>query len=121
MCYGFHKRREDFLINGKLLKSPSSFVHVIGGIPISPMNLSTDSRSLKSGDLFLALSGENFDGFKFVETALKKGAVGAICERDGEREEELNKLVEAFPDKFFVLVENSLIYFQELAKIKTQN
>ena len=70
-------------------------------------------RSLKSGELFLALSGENFDGFKFLESALKKGAVGAICERDGEREEELNKLVESFPDKFFVLVENSLIYFQE--------
>jgi UDP-N-acetylmuramoyl-tripeptide--D-alanyl-D-alanine ligase len=42
--------------------------------------LSTDSRTLQSGDLFVALRGENFDGHKFVEQADERGAVGAMVE-----------------------------------------
>ncbi|MDH4154839.1 MAG: Mur ligase domain-containing protein, partial [Nitrospira sp.] len=37
-----------------------------------------DSRSLRSGDLFVAIRGERFDGHDFVKTALVRGAVGAI-------------------------------------------
>ena len=33
--------------------------------------VSTDSRTLKRGDLFVALRGENFDGHKFIEDAAK--------------------------------------------------
>ena len=44
--------------------------------------VSTDSRTLKRGDLFVALRGENFDGHKFVEAAAKAGAAGAIVDLD---------------------------------------
>ncbi|HEX9155418.1 MAG TPA: UDP-N-acetylmuramoyl-tripeptide--D-alanyl-D-alanine ligase [Nitrospira sp.] len=40
--------------------------------------ISTDSRSIRRGDLFVALSGERFDGHEFVPAVLAKGAVGAI-------------------------------------------
>lgn len=40
--------------------------------------VSTDTRSIKPGELFIALIGENFDGHNFIETALQKGACGAI-------------------------------------------
>ncbi len=40
--------------------------------------VSTDSRTVRSGDLFVALSGEKFDGHKFVSRALEKGAVAAM-------------------------------------------
>lgn len=40
--------------------------------------LCTDSREIRSGDLFIALKGERFDGHDFVDAALKKGAVGAL-------------------------------------------
>ncbi len=110
------------MIDSKLLISPSSFIHSIGDIPnLSSMVLSTDSRNLEEGSLFLALAGDNFDGFKFVESALKKGALGVIFEKKEGREEQVKRLAKAFPDRFFVIVENSLIYFQELAKIKTHN
>ena len=33
--------------------------------------ISTDSRTIKPGELFVALRGENFDGHKFVEAAAK--------------------------------------------------
>lgn len=43
---------------------------------------STDTRTLKQGDLFFAVNGENFDGGDYVEEALRNGAVAAVTERN---------------------------------------
>lgn len=40
--------------------------------------VSTDSRKLSPGQLFVALRGENFDAHGFVEQALRNGAAGAV-------------------------------------------
>lgn len=42
--------------------------------------ISTDTRSLQAGQLFLALRGENFDGHDFVEVAISAGAKFAIVD-----------------------------------------
>src|SRR4051794_6683857 len=42
--------------------------------------VSTDSRTIKSGELFIALRGENFDGHDFVEAGAKAGATGALVD-----------------------------------------
>lgn len=42
------------------------------------LRISTDSRHIRKGDLFAAISGEKFDGHDFVHLASKAGAVGAI-------------------------------------------
>src|SRR5438270_11561624 len=47
---------------------------------ISVERVSTDSRTIKKGELFVALRGENFDGHKFVEDVAKSGATGAIVD-----------------------------------------
>ena len=49
--------------------------------------ISTDSRSIRRGDLFVALRGERFDGHQFVPAVLAKGAAGAIV-HDGYQLEE---------------------------------
>jgi len=41
----------------------------------------TDSRTLRPGDLFVALRGPRFDGHAFVADAFRAGAAGAIVER----------------------------------------
>src|SRR5262245_63421039 len=41
-------------------------------------SISTDSRSIRRGDLFVALKGDRFDGHEFVPAVLAKGAAGAI-------------------------------------------
>ncbi|MBX3506854.1 MAG: UDP-N-acetylmuramoylalanyl-D-glutamyl-2,6-diaminopimelate--D-alanyl-D-alanine ligase [Parvibaculum sp.] len=46
--------------------------------------VSIDSRTLEPGDLFVAIMGENSDGHKYVEGALKKGAVAAIVSAPDE-------------------------------------
>ncbi len=40
--------------------------------------LSIDTRKIRSGELFLAIKGEHFDGHSFVSKALEQGAKGLI-------------------------------------------
>lgn len=49
--------------------------------------ISTDSRTVEEGNLFLALSGENFEGHDFVSDALAKGAAGVVVSREIQAEE----------------------------------
>ena len=44
--------------------------------------VSSDSRRVGKGDLFAALSGRNVDGARFVEQAIKRGAVAVLAERE---------------------------------------
>ncbi|MDH5297472.1 MAG: UDP-N-acetylmuramoyl-tripeptide--D-alanyl-D-alanine ligase, partial [Desulfobulbaceae bacterium] len=43
--------------------------------------ISTDSRTIEAGDLFVALAGEQHDGLAFVSEAVKKGAAGIVVAR----------------------------------------
>ena len=45
--------------------------------------LSTDTRAIKKGDIYLALVGDNFNGNEFVADAFSKGAVAAIVSDTG--------------------------------------
>ncbi len=44
-------------------------------------HVTTDSRSLRPGDFFIALRGARFDGHQFVGDVLSRGAAGVIVER----------------------------------------
>ncbi len=49
--------------------------------------IQTDSRTLKPGEVFVALRGDKFDGHKFVPTAIAKGALAAIVDFEYENPE----------------------------------
>lgn len=54
---------------------------VLGAPPVKPQRFSgigTDSRTLEPGALFVALTGERFDGHEFLAQAKERGAVGAV-------------------------------------------
>lgn len=69
-------------------------------------NICTDSRSMKAGDLFLALRGANFDGHQFIAEAAARGAIGAIVERE----------IVALPGEFAVVkVSDALHALQQIA------
>lgn len=42
--------------------------------------ISTDTRTLAEGDLYVALKGENFDGHAFIDAAIEKGAAAILAE-----------------------------------------
>ena len=46
--------------------------------------VSTDTRTLRAGELFVALHGPNFDGHDYLQTAHERGAAGALVEHVGE-------------------------------------
>ena len=72
--------------------------------------VTTDSRSINEGSLFVALRGASFDGNKFVGAALDAGAKFAIADSE-EPLRERPELAERI-----ILVEDSLIALQELAR-----
>ena len=46
------------------------------------MAVSTDSRAIAAGDLFIALRGERYDAHEFVPQVAAAGAAGAIVAAD---------------------------------------
>ncbi len=44
--------------------------------------VSTDTRSLKKGELYIALKGNNFDGHDFISIAQTKGACAVVCSKN---------------------------------------
>ena len=52
---------------------------------VSFMRVSTDSRKLAAGDLFVALRGDNHDGHQFLPDIAQRGACGAVVEKRNEQ------------------------------------
>ncbi|MBA4312295.1 MAG: UDP-N-acetylmuramoyl-tripeptide--D-alanyl-D-alanine ligase [Chlorobiaceae bacterium] len=71
--------------------------------------VSTDSRTLKSGELFFALRGEKFDGHHFIVDAFNAGAACAVVDTFADRREYLNKPV--------LVVKDSIKSFGSLASL----
>jgi UDP-N-acetylmuramoyl-tripeptide--D-alanyl-D-alanine ligase len=56
---------------------------LLGGSPASQIRrVSTDSRQVQPGDLFVALPGERFDGHNFLQEVLQRGAAALALQRD---------------------------------------
>src|SRR3954463_9540226 len=73
--------------------------------------VSTDSRSIKKGDLFIALRGEKFDGHDFIANVAKQGALAAIVdEKWFKKNNKKNKLP-------LLIVKNTLDSYGELAHL----
>ena len=68
-------------------------------------SVSTDTRSIKKGSIFFALKGDNFDGNKFAEQAIKDGASYAVIDDN------------SLSHPKFLKVKDSLESLQELAKL----
>lgn len=71
--------------------------------------ITTDSRNLKPGEVFVALRGEKFDGHDFVFAAIEKGAPAAIVDF---RFSQTESKIENFP---LLQVEDTLEAYQKIA------
>lgn len=59
---------------------PSTLNAVAFGGDVNFSSVSTDSRKISSGELFVALRGDNFNAHEFMGDVFNSGAVGAIVE-----------------------------------------
>lgn len=68
------KTLDNILKNIKLLKT-------IGSTSIEISNVQFDSRNVKQGSLFIAVSGTQNDGHQFISKAIELGASAIVCEK----------------------------------------
>ena len=72
-------------------------------------SISTDSRNISNGELFVALEGDSFDGHEFVEQALSQGAAGAVVKKGFKMTDSMRQ------QSLFVEVDDTLIAYQDVA------
>jgi len=69
------------------LPNPDKFKHIFDmtldeSLPEKVDGISTDSRDIKEGDLYIAISGEKVDGHSFLEEVFTKGASTALVSQN---------------------------------------
>lgn len=77
-------------------------------------NLCKDTRELVSGEIYIGIKGENFNGSTLYEQALEKGAVACVLQDIQVDEQVLKK----YPNATIVIVENSVKALQQIAAYK---
>ena len=93
------------MINAQLIVRATNAEYT--GENIEFTGLTTDSRAVQAGELFVAFSGENFDGHNYCAKAVDLGATGVLVSKD----------VEGLPENVAVFkVPNTLKAFQEIAR-----
>jgi UDP-N-acetylmuramoyl-tripeptide--D-alanyl-D-alanine ligase len=81
---------------------------------LTVQSISTDTRSLKRGDLFVALPGERFDGHSFIGDALERGAAGVLFETG--RREVVHSFLDAEQQALLIGVADSRNAFGKIAE-----
>ena len=77
-------------------------------------NFSKDTREIKTGDIYLGIKGERFDGSNFYKQAFDGGAKGCILQDIEINEDDIKQ----YKDKFIIVVDNVVEAIQKLAKYK---
>ncbi len=71
--------------------------------------VSTDSRSVGAGELFVAIRGESVDGHQFVEKAFRRGAACAVVDRRAD--------IHAYRQRPFLVVHDTTKAYGRLANV----
>ena len=75
---------------------------------------SKDTRTIKTGDIYIGIKGENFDGNVFWKKALDNGAMGVIVQNIEFDEQD----IKTYQDKAIIEVEDTLQTLYKLASYK---
>ncbi len=75
-------------------------------------NVCTDSRAIKSGDLFFAFKGDKFDAHEYIEQVFSSGAAACVVNQYWYEDNKDN-----FKDKFLISVDSVESYFARLATV----
>ncbi len=76
--------------------------------------VTTDSRKIEEGAMFVALKGENFDGNAFAQSALEKGAAVVVVNKESDFAKEFS--AQGLSSEKVFLVDDTLEALQALAR-----
>ena len=94
------KTKEIVAATQATLLGPAQEVHFKG--------VSQNSKTINSGELFVAIQGERFDGHHFLKEVFERGVQAALIQKGKVKKED-------FPGKFFFEVKDSIAALGELA------
>jgi len=94
--------KDIFNLTGAVIYNPDSYK------PVS--SVSIDTRTIKKNSLFVAIKGEKFNGHKFVNDAVKKGANAVLISQSQLKNfDKINSVI--------ITVPNTIIAYGELANL----
>lgn len=101
-------------LDASYLKKNISNIDILQGDFLESPKFSVDTRTLKQGDVFVALKGESSDGHDFVEHAIDAGASGFIIQKNNQ---DLLKKInqDKLKNKLIILVDDVFKFLTKLA------
>ena len=85
------------------------------------LSITTDSRKIKGKNTYIALYGDKFDGFSFIEKIIEKESIEVVIFEDKkERKELIEKWQKEYPEKCFVAVKDIYSFILELASVSAK-
>lgn len=91
---------------------------IYGSLESRIAGISTDTRSIKHGEIFFALHGKNYDGHNFIKQAIINGALGGVVS-DSKKIENLS--LNGSDKVTLIEVSDTLTALGDLAKYYRQN
>lgn len=88
---------------------------IFGNEDVVLENFSKDTRTMNSGDIYIGIKGENFEGSSLYKKALEKGALGCILNDNVQIDYDFLK---NYPNSFIVTVKDTVKCLQDLASYK---
>ncbi len=100
-------------MKSELIEKTTGFLQIKGKLDCEDLVITTDSRKLDGFNCFLAMRGDRVDSHRFVESVVDKGIKYFIVEKDAI---DVDKLQATYQQICLIVVDNSVLYLQELAK-----
>lgn len=107
------KRKGEYMKIKEILKVTKGQL-ICGNEEVECIDFSKDTRTIKKGDTYIGIKGGNFDGNKFWEEALNKGASTVII-NNAEISEEQKTI---YARKNIIIVSDSLEALYDIAEYK---
>jgi len=106
-------------IRANEILSPINGTLISGDQETALAGISTDSRTIRHGDLFWALKGERYDGHGFIPKAIEQGAAAIVAQNDWVRPQRAVKDVDSdtlsFQNPVLISVDDTLKALGDLA------
>jgi len=94
-------------ITAKEIHNAVGGIRIFGEHQTRLAGISTDSRNIRPGDVFFALTGERYDGHDFISECVKKGAAGVVVET-GFWDKKIVRERKEFQDVVVIMVADTL-------------